>query len=120
MKITPLQPYTTHLLDKEGRQSSQQQKQDSQKKDQPPEQKVSAQLKKEHLQQTIEEWKTDIQNHQHPLQISQIGQGPGLKIVLKNASGSVIRELSGEEFIKLRETAQQDHKQRGKILDQKL
>lgn len=48
------------------------------------------------------------------------GHGPGLKIILKDVSGRVIRSLSGQEFLKLREGAAQDTKARGKLLDQKF
>lgn len=46
------------------------------------------------------------------------GNGPGLKVVLKDASGGVLRSVSGEEFLKLREAASLGRKS-GRILDQK-
>jgi hypothetical protein len=45
-------------------------------------------------------------------------KAPGLKVVLKDGSGSVIRLFSGEEFIKMHE-AIQDGRISGKIIDQK-
>jgi hypothetical protein len=45
-------------------------------------------------------------------------KAPGLKVVLKDGAGSVIRLFSGEEFIKMRE-AIQDGRVSGKIIDQK-
>jgi hypothetical protein len=50
----------------------------------------------------------------------QIGEGPGLKVVLKDGSGAVIRQFTGEEFLRMREETQSDGRVRGKILDQKL
>ena len=47
-------------------------------------------------------------------------KGPGLKVVLRDGTGAVIRQFTGEEFLRLREAAQNDPKSRGKILDQKL
>jgi hypothetical protein len=44
------------------------------------------------------------------------GGGPGLRVVLKDGSGAVVRQLTGEEFLRLREVAGK----RGKILDQKF
>lgn len=51
------------------------------------------------------------------LQASAVGHGPGLKVVLKDGSGAVVRQLTGEEFLKLRQTVSSKS---GKILDQKL
>lgn len=46
------------------------------------------------------------------------GNGPGLKVVLKDPSGGVLRSVSGEEFLKLREAATSGRKS-GRILDRK-
>ncbi len=48
------------------------------------------------------------------------GAGPGLRVVLKDVSGQVLRQYSGDEFVRLRENTAQDARARGKILDQKL
>jgi hypothetical protein len=45
-------------------------------------------------------------------------KAPGLKVVLKDGAGSVIRLFSGEDFIKMHE-AIQDGRVSGKIIDQK-
>lgn len=54
------------------------------------------------------------------LSVSLDGQGPGLKVVLKDGKGAIVRQMTGDEFVKLRETVSNDPKSRGKILDQKL
>ena len=46
------------------------------------------------------------------------GAGPGLRVTLKDGSGAVIRQFTGEEFLRLREAAQGVG--RGRILDKKL
>jgi pyruvate/2-oxoglutarate dehydrogenase complex dihydrolipoamide acyltransferase (E2) component len=46
------------------------------------------------------------------------GTGPGLRVVLKDGAGTTIRNLSGEEFLRLRE-ATNAVRVSGKILDQK-
>ena len=47
--------------------------------------------------------------------------GPGLKIVVRDGSGAVLRRFSGEEFVRLRETAGGPSLHApGKILDRKL
>jgi hypothetical protein len=45
-------------------------------------------------------------------------KAPGLKVVLKDGTGSIIRLFSGEEFLKMHE-AIQDGRVSGKIIDQK-
>lgn len=54
------------------------------------------------------------------LTATRLGDGPGLRVVLKDQAGTVIRQLTGEEFLKLREAVTGDSASRGKILDQKL
>ena len=48
------------------------------------------------------------------------GQGPGLKVVLKDQNGEIVRQLSGEEFLRLRKGVSKEAPLPGKILDQKL
>jgi hypothetical protein len=48
------------------------------------------------------------------------GTGPGLKVVLKDGSGSVIRQMTGEEFMRLKENLQDSSTSSGKMLDQKF
>ena len=46
------------------------------------------------------------------------GRGPGLRVTLKDGRGAVVRQLTGEEFVRLREAAAGTN--RGKLLDKKL
>lgn len=46
------------------------------------------------------------------------GRGPGLKVTLKDGSGAIVRQFTGEEFVRLREAA--SGATRGKLLDKKL
>ncbi len=48
-----------------------------------------------------------------------VGHAPGLRVVLKDVRGQVIRQFSGEEFLKLRANSTTDARARGKILDRK-
>ncbi len=45
------------------------------------------------------------------------GTGPGLRVTLKDGRGAVVRQFTGEEFLRLREAATGN---RGKLLDKKL
>ncbi|MBS1962780.1 MAG: hypothetical protein JST04_11220 [Bdellovibrionales bacterium] len=47
-----------------------------------------------------------------------VGQGPGLRVTLKDGRGAVVRQFTGEEFVRLREAAAGTN--RGKLLDKKL
>jgi uncharacterized FlaG/YvyC family protein len=62
----------------------------------------------------------DEQAKLNGLNASVSSTAPGLKVVLKNESGDVVRQLTGEEFLKLRESSAGFTKVQGKILDQKL
>ena len=74
----------------------------------------------ERVNEAIESFQTDSLALAHGLSASVEGHGPGLKVVLKDGSGSVVRQFTGEEFLKLREAAAKDVGSRGKILDRKF
>ncbi len=61
----------------------------------------------------------DVQARASGLSATAEGSGPGLRIVLKDSAGSVVRQFTGEEFLELRKVAGKDSRARGKILDQK-
>ena len=48
----------------------------------------------------------------------KMGEGPGLRVVLKDGSGAVIRQMTGEEFVELRSSVTQGKS--GQIIDRKL
>ena len=73
----------------------------------------------EKVSRAIDSFHTDTTTIANGLRASLEGEGPGLKIVLKDVNGAVVRHFSGEEFLKLRAAAGGPHL-RGKILDQKL
>lgn len=68
----------------------------------------------------IESFQTDDLTQSSGITADSVGQGPGLKVVLKDTKGHVLKQLSGEEFIKLREKVSAERSVRGKILDQKV
>ncbi len=72
------------------------------------------------VDQAAEEFQNDAQNQASGISATVVANGLGLKVVLKDGSGAVVRQLSGEEFMKLREATTQGTPGRGKILDQKL
>jgi uncharacterized FlaG/YvyC family protein len=69
----------------------------------------------ERLDQAVEAFQKDAQAKQQGIEVER---APGLNIVLKDISGSVIRQFTGEEFLRLRD-AIRDGRTSGKILDKK-
>lgn len=74
----------------------------------------------ERMDQAIQAFQSDVLSQANGLKASLEGVGPGLRVVLKDGSGRIIRQLSREEFLKLREGTSQESRTCGKILDQKL
>jgi hypothetical protein len=66
----------------------------------------------------IEKFQNDAQQTSG-LKAEAEGHGPGLRVVLKDVNGSVVRQFSGEEFVRLRDTSSQDGRKRGRLLDKK-
>jgi uncharacterized FlaG/YvyC family protein len=73
----------------------------------------------EKVQAAISAFAADKQNQVVGITAHKDGTGPGLRVYLRDGTGTVIRQMTGEEFLKVREAAQ-DGRVRGKILDQKL
>ena len=68
----------------------------------------------------VESVSRDVQALANGLSVEQTGHGPGLRVLLKDREGEVIRKYSGEEFLSLRHFSALDIHARGKILDKKL
>ncbi len=73
----------------------------------------------EAVEKAVGSFADDAQARASGLSVIAEGTGPGLKVVLKDASGSVVRQFTGQEFLELRKGASKDSRARGKILDQK-
>ncbi len=72
----------------------------------------------EAVEAAVDTYSDDETNLSHGISASAEGNGPGLKVVLKDATGGILRSVSGEEFLKLREAVNSGQKS-GRILDQK-
>lgn len=103
----------------EGQSHTQQQtnSENSQEKDGQPNEESPEFSKK--LDQAIESFQSDLQTQANGLNASIEGNGPGLKVVLKDGTGGLVRQFSGEEFLKLRQAVSKEGRVSGKILDQK-
>ena len=72
----------------------------------------------EEVSAAIEKFSGDEATLANGITAQSEGTGPGLRVLLKDANGGVLRSVSGEEFIKLREAVSLGNKS-GRILDQK-
>jgi hypothetical protein len=95
------------------------QQQDSQKKKEEEAGFQRFDVTDEKVQAAITDFKTDSMTQAQGLNAEVEGQGFGLRVVLKDGRGAVVRQFTGEEFLKLREVAR-DGRKNGKILDQKF
>lgn len=87
--------------------------QDPRRREEPPELEVT----ETHVREAIHQFSHDLETQRAGLQAEVAGQGPGLVVVLKDGRGAFLRQMSGEEFLKLRQTLTGKS---GKILDRKL
>lgn len=86
------------------------------KKDEEKEENFEASL--EAVEAAVDGFADDKLNLSNGISASAEGAGPGLRVVLKDASGGVLRSVSGEEFLKLREAASSGARS-GRLLDRK-
>ncbi|MDR3608857.1 MAG: hypothetical protein P4M08_15945 [Oligoflexia bacterium] len=125
MKINPLTsgvPYLRLVQTKDDAHSREDAEQRRQNKGDHSEEKQEPRSDTEMSQavdKALETFSADPQTRASGLAAAAEGSGPGLRVVLKDAQGKVVRQFTGEEFLRLREAAAQDHRARGKILDQK-
>lgn len=117
VNFTPITQILNKVTDKDnnkqggaGQNAYERQKKDEKKEEVP----VTA----EEVQSAIETFSGDETNLSHGITAKAEGNGPGLKVVLRDGSGGVLRSVSGEEFLKLREAVTQGKKS-GRIIDQK-
>ncbi len=115
--------YSTRVKEKQDGQSpghsSQQHNQDASQQEE-NKKNSSVEVTEEEISKAVEAFKTDQEAQANGLRASVSGEGPGLRIVLRDGTGSVIRQLTGEEFLRLRDTSTIEGRIRGKLLDQKL
>ena len=92
----------------------------NQKKQQESEDTFDKAMNNEKLASEVSQYALDEQLQNLGIQASIQGNGPGLKVVLKDGKGAVIRQFTGEEFIELRKMTENEDRKNGKILDLKL
>lgn len=126
MKIRPIIPdslgYFQQVHEKKGDGSAGHQQRDPSQEQSPhsSQEETPIQVTDEKITEAIESFQTDSQAKNLGISVQGVGQGPGLRIMLKDQKGKVLRQISAEEFLKLRESVQTTAAARGKILDQKM
>ena len=73
----------------------------------------------EELEKAVLQMRDSVSFKQSGLQIELVVSPEGFQIKLSHATGELIKFLSAEEFMKLKELSSVDTMSRGKILDQK-
>ncbi len=84
------------------------------------ENRKDSQQDSEKLRAAIDDFQKDEANQASGLSAHLEGSALGLKVVVRDINGHSLRQFSGEEFLRLRDSASADSRHRGKILDQKL
>jgi hypothetical protein len=110
--------FTNRVQEKRDGQGAQGEGHRQQEREKPEEQHKQA--SEQEVTQAVSLFQGDVQAREAGLFAETVGQGPGLRVVLRDGRGAVVRQFTGEEFLKLRETAAKDTRARGKILDQKF
>ena len=72
------------------------------------------------LRQAVDAFHADAANRSSGITAKIEGVSPGLIVTVSDANGRRLRQFSGAEFLRLRDSAASDTQHRGKILDQKL
>jgi len=84
---------------------------------------MSVEEQMQSIEKAIDEFAREAQSQNHGLKASferSASSTPGLRVILSDVNGNVIRNFSGEEFLRLRRKGGADTRGRGKLLDQKL
>ena len=72
------------------------------------------------IERAVEQFQAEALRQRHGLEASISGSGPGLRVVLSDVNGNVIRRFEGPEFVRLHASGSGDSRGRGKLLDQKF
>ncbi len=131
MKVanTALTPWYSRVLDRDSQnRDEREQHRDPHKKDQDPENPKKEEpefvVSEEQIQKAIALFAHDQQAQQNGLSACIAGKGPGLRVVLKDAEGHVVRALNPTEFVVLQSeskvTPTEATKGVGKLLDRKV
>ena len=81
-------------------------------------QEFSDELEQQLLLQAVQGFQAEYDALGAGLHARLNGVGPGLRVVLQDTQGTTVRQLTGKEFLKLRESSSSLSK--GKLLDHKL
>lgn len=113
-------PFLDRVQEKQDSSQSQQEGQHQQFQEKKETQTPHVEVNSQELESAIEAFSHEQSVQMTGLRAALVRSGPHLKVLLKDGSGAMIRQFTGEEFLQLREEAKKDARSRGKILDQKL
>lgn len=121
MKINPLTAAWNligKIQDRNGSGQNPNQPQQDQKKKE--EKKETIEVTDEKVQAALRDFNQETSINTAGLSAEIQGRGPGMRVMLKDGSGAFVRVFTGEEFLKLRETAKAEAGNRGRLLDRKF
>jgi hypothetical protein len=109
------------VTDKEGQSNQEENRKDGQKQgeDKDADQKP-APADRHSVTKAIADLQTSDKFAQTGMRVEMLETKAGLEVRLTHADGKLIKNMSAEDFIKLRDSSVGDQKPRGKILDQKF
>ena len=123
-RVTDVIQYSNRVNEKDGtdgKSDGRQQNADQQGKDKKDDAEPrSFSVNDQTVAQAVDHFGKDEMTRSAGLMAEVSGSGPGLRVTLKDGSGAVVRQFTGEEFLELREAAVNQGNTRGKILDQKF
>ncbi len=85
-----------------------------------PSKALSPEQERMAVEQAVSDFQSESKNQQHGLNAALSGNSPGLRVVLSDINGNVIRQFEADEFLRLRASGNSDTRGRGKLLDQKF
>lgn len=119
MKITPV-PFTPASVERvrKNEDAAERERRQGQRREESGKKEEREKFDLEKLGRELDSFTQEASSQAYGLNARMEGTGPGLRVTLKDGTGAVIRQFTGEEFLQLREAAQTSG--RGRILDKKL
>ncbi len=120
MKVNPLWDAFRFVSSAQGGGNPQQKKKQQDNRQGREKSEEIIEVTEESVASAVDAFGADVANQAHGLSASIEGQGPALRVLLKDGSGALIRQFTGDEFLRLRDAVSKDGRASGRILDQKL
>lgn len=81
---------------------------------------LELELSEEMIDQAIQSFMQAPAQQTAGLKVHRVGRGSELTVMIQDINGTIIRQCSGKEFLRLQKNSSKDARVRGRFLDQKL